>query len=58
LINFKKKKKKGIKARCLWLRPVILDTWEAEIERITAGGQSWQKDQETPLPIFKIIRVK
>jgi hypothetical protein len=26
-------------ARCWWLTPVILATWEAEIRRIMAGSQ-------------------
>jgi hypothetical protein len=29
------KKKKKKKAKCLWLRPVILTTWEAKIGRIS-----------------------
>jgi hypothetical protein len=39
--------------RCLspeqWLKPVILDTWEAEIKRIKVGGQSGKIVLEIPL---------
>jgi hypothetical protein len=35
-------------AGCLWLTHVILDTWEAEIGRITVQGQPGQIVQETP----------
>jgi hypothetical protein len=37
--------------------PVILDTWEAEIGRLTVQGQSEQIVCETP-PISKITRAK
>jgi hypothetical protein len=30
-----------------WLTPIILDTWEAAIERITVQGQSRQKVYKT-----------
>jgi hypothetical protein len=39
LINSKKKK--------WWFKSVILATWEAEIRRITVGGQSGQKVPKT-----------
>jgi hypothetical protein len=29
-------------ARLLWLTPVFLPTWEAEIRRIKVQGQPWQ----------------
>jgi hypothetical protein len=31
-----------------WLSPIILATWEEEIERITVPGQPRQKIPETP----------
>jgi hypothetical protein len=36
--------------RCQWLMPIILATWEAEIERITVQGQSRQIICEIPSP--------
>jgi hypothetical protein len=37
-------------ARCWWLTPVILPTWEDEIRRITAQGQPWQIVCKIPSP--------
>jgi hypothetical protein len=36
--------------RCHWLTPVILTTWEAEMGRITVGGQPRQIVHKTPSP--------
>jgi hypothetical protein len=33
--------------------PVILVTWEAEIQKITTRGQPWQKVSETPISTDK-----
>jgi hypothetical protein len=38
----------SIYARCWWLMPVILATWEAEIERIKVQSQSGQIGFKTP----------
>jgi hypothetical protein len=35
-------------ARCWWLPPVILATWEGEIRRIAVPGQPGQILQGTP----------
>jgi hypothetical protein len=37
-------------ARCWWLMPVILTSWEAEIRRIEIQDQSRQIGHETPSP--------
>jgi hypothetical protein len=37
-------------ARCWWLTPVILGTWEAEIRRIMVPGQPGQIVHETLSP--------
>jgi hypothetical protein len=34
--------------RCLWLTPIILGTWEAEIRRSKVWGQPGQKVHEIP----------
>jgi hypothetical protein len=46
----------GISARkkessdgCLWLTPVILALWGAEIRLIMVQGQSWEKLHEIPI---------
>jgi hypothetical protein len=44
------------RAECQWLTAIILATWEAEIKRITVGGQTQQKVHETL--ISKITRAK
>jgi hypothetical protein len=36
-------------SRCLWLRPVILATWETEIERVMVQGQQGQIIHKTLL---------
>jgi hypothetical protein len=42
-------KKRGV-ARCQWLTPVILTTWEAYMRRITYQGQPWKIAPEIPFP--------
>jgi hypothetical protein len=42
--------KNGRGARHLWLTPVILAIWEAEIRRITVKGQSKRIVHKTPFP--------
>jgi hypothetical protein len=37
-------------ARCQWLTPVILTTWEAKIRRITVQVQPEPIGLETPSP--------
>jgi hypothetical protein len=39
-----------VRAGCLWLMPVILATWEAEIRRIEVRGQLGQIVCETLSP--------
>jgi hypothetical protein len=39
-----------ISARCWWLTPVILATWEVEIRKIMLPGQSRQIVPETSSP--------
>jgi hypothetical protein len=43
-------------ARCQWLTPVILATWEAEIRRITVQSHSKQIVHKTP--VSKTTRAK
>jgi hypothetical protein len=49
---YQKKKKKKIpsQARCQWLMPIILATWEAEITRFMVPGHPRQIVPKTPGP--------
>jgi hypothetical protein len=41
---------KSYRARCQWLKPVILATWEAEMERTVVGSNVGQQIvHETPI---------
>jgi hypothetical protein len=36
------------RGRCLWLKPLILASWEAEIGKMEVGDQSRQKIPNSP----------
>jgi hypothetical protein len=37
-----------ISSQALWLKPIILATWEAKIQGIIVQGQPWQNILKTP----------